>query len=186
MWRVFVTAVGGLTSPVKGPYTEPLYIANKPPDSLPLVSRNVDHDEVEEHLESVQNLITTGRKMKELDDEEEEEAEEDELKPGLPCSPRTLIYEPNHKRSNKLTTVSELELRKLERGELPFTFFSLFCVSYPPVLCLFETLLMGFLVYFQISTWAVCPSLSLLRCRCSSCLVSAVTLIQTGNHGIKR
>ncbi|XP_034450292.1 mitogen-activated protein kinase kinase kinase 14 isoform X2 [Hippoglossus hippoglossus] len=107
--------VGGLTSPVKGPYTEPQYIANKPPDCLPLVSRNVDHDEVEEHQESVQNLITTGGKRKELDDAEEEEADEDELKPGLQCSPRTLIYEPNHKRSSKLTTVSELELRKLER-----------------------------------------------------------------------
>ncbi|XP_019949692.1 mitogen-activated protein kinase kinase kinase 14 isoform X2 [Paralichthys olivaceus] len=106
--------VGGLTSPVKGPYTEPLYIANKPPDSLQLINNN-EVEEVEEHRESVQSLITTGRKIKKLDDEEEEEADEDELKPDLPCSPRTLIYEPNHKRSNKLTTVSELELRKLER-----------------------------------------------------------------------
>ncbi|XP_062264348.1 mitogen-activated protein kinase kinase kinase 14 isoform X1 [Platichthys flesus] len=107
--------VGGLTSPVNGPYTEPLYIDNKPPVSLPLVSGYVDHDEVEEHRETVQNVVTTRRKMKELDDEEEEEADENELKPGLQCPPRSLIYEPNHKRSTKLTTVSELELRKLER-----------------------------------------------------------------------
>ncbi|XP_071327073.1 mitogen-activated protein kinase kinase kinase 14 isoform X2 [Trachinotus anak] len=103
--------VGGLTSPVKGPYTEPLYIANKPPDFLQHINSSVDFDDVEEHRESVEKVITAGRRTEELHDEVEEEEKEQ----GLPLCPQTLISEPNHKRSNKITTVSELELRKLER-----------------------------------------------------------------------
>ncbi|KAG7504858.1 mitogen-activated protein kinase kinase kinase 14-like [Solea senegalensis] len=101
--------VGGLTSPVKGPYTEPLYVTSNPSDSLQLINSSVDcDDDKEEHQE---NSITAGRKTKELDHAEEE----DESKPDSLFCPQTLIYEPNHKRSNKITTVSELELRKLER-----------------------------------------------------------------------
>ncbi|XP_029364303.1 mitogen-activated protein kinase kinase kinase 14 isoform X2 [Echeneis naucrates] len=86
--------VGGLTSPVRGPYTNPLYIANEPPDCLQL---SVDFDnEEEEHQESVTD---------ELDDDREGEKER-----GSPLCPLTLISEPNHKRSNNKTTVSELEL----------------------------------------------------------------------------
>ncbi|XP_040919116.1 mitogen-activated protein kinase kinase kinase 14 isoform X2 [Toxotes jaculatrix] len=105
--------VGGLTSPVKGTYTEPLYIANKPPDSLQLINSSVDCGDEEEHQEFVEKEIIVGRRTKELDDEEE--ADSNDSKRGSPFCPQTLIYEPNHKRSNKITTVSELELRKLER-----------------------------------------------------------------------
>lgn len=119
---VCVTAVGGLTSPVKGPYTEPLYIANEPPDSLQPINSSVDYEDEVEHEESVERAITAGRRAKELDDEEEEkEADSNESKRGSQCYPQMLIYEPNHKRSNKETTVPELELRKLARGEVSFT-----------------------------------------------------------------
>ncbi|XP_051243152.1 mitogen-activated protein kinase kinase kinase 14 [Dicentrarchus labrax] len=104
--------VGGLTSPVKGPYTEPLYFADKPPDSLQLIDSSFDY---EEHQESVEEVITTGRKTKELGDANEEEADSGESKRGSPFCPQTLISEPNHKRGNKITTVPELELRKLEQ-----------------------------------------------------------------------
>ncbi|KAE8283390.1 Mitogen-activated protein kinase kinase kinase 14 [Larimichthys crocea] len=105
--------VGGLTSPVKGPYTEPLYFAEKPPDSLQLISSSVDYEDEEEHQESVDKVITAGRKTRDLgDDDEEKEAES---KRGSPFCPQTLISELSHKRGNKITTVPELELRKLER-----------------------------------------------------------------------
>ncbi|XP_029294447.1 mitogen-activated protein kinase kinase kinase 14 [Cottoperca gobio] len=98
--------VGGLTSPVKGPYTEPLYIADKPPDSLQLIS--VNYEDEDERQESVERVIPTGRRTEEPDDDE------DSKRDSLVC-PQTLISEPNYKRSNKITTVPELELRKLER-----------------------------------------------------------------------
>lgn len=116
MYRVCAIAVGGLTSPVKGPYAEPLYFADKPPDSLPLNNSSVDYEDEEEHKESVEKVITAERKTKELgDDNEEKEAES---KRGQPFCPQMLISEPNHKKNNKITTVPELELRKLERGEV--------------------------------------------------------------------
>ncbi|XP_070836775.1 mitogen-activated protein kinase kinase kinase 14 [Chaetodon trifascialis] len=102
--------VGGLTSPVRGPYTEPLYCADKPPDSLQLVNSSVGYEE--EHQESVEKVITAGRKTKYPGDDEEEK---EDSKRGSPFCPQMLISEPNHKRGNKITTVPELELRKLER-----------------------------------------------------------------------
>ncbi|XP_070779180.1 mitogen-activated protein kinase kinase kinase 14 isoform X2 [Enoplosus armatus] len=108
--------VGGLTSPVKGPYKEPLHIANKPPESLQLINSSVVCEDEEEHPESVEKVITAGRRMEELDDDnEEKEAESNEPKRSSPSCPQMLISEPNHKRGNKITTVPELELRKLER-----------------------------------------------------------------------
>ncbi|XP_076609789.1 mitogen-activated protein kinase kinase kinase 14 [Chaetodon auriga] len=102
--------VGGLTSPVRGPYTEPLYCADKPPDSLQLVNSCIDYEE--EHQESVEKVITAGRKTKYPGDDEEER---EDSRRGSPFCPQMLISEPNHKRGNKITTVPELELRKLER-----------------------------------------------------------------------
>lgn len=115
MYCVCVIAVGGLTSPVTGPYTEPLYIADKPPDSLQLINSSVDYeDKEEEHQESIEEVITTGRKAKELDDDDEEKAaDSNESKRCSPFCPQMLISEPNHK-SGKIT---DFELRKLERGE---------------------------------------------------------------------
>lgn len=107
--------VGGLTSSVKGPYTEPLYIANKPPDSLQLITSSFDYEDEGEHQDFVEKVITAGRKMKEVDDDNEEEAYSNESKQGSPFCPQMPISESNHKRVNKMTTVSELELRKLER-----------------------------------------------------------------------
>ncbi|XP_059204243.1 mitogen-activated protein kinase kinase kinase 14 [Centropristis striata] len=106
--------VGGLTSPVKGPYTEPLYIANKPPDSLQLLSSSFNYEE-EEDQESAEEVMTTGRRTEELDDDGEgKEANCYESKQDSLFCPQTLISEPNQKRSKKATTVPELELRKLE------------------------------------------------------------------------
>ncbi|XP_044036146.1 mitogen-activated protein kinase kinase kinase 14 isoform X2 [Siniperca chuatsi] len=108
--------VGGLTSPMKGPYTEPLCIANKPPDSLQLINSSAEYEAEEEYQDSVEKLITAGRRMKEMDDDDEEkEANSNESKRSSPFCPQMLISEPNYKRGNKITTVPELELRKLER-----------------------------------------------------------------------
>lgn len=111
---VCLVAVGGLTSPVKGAYTEPLYIVNKPPDSLQLLNSSIYNEDEEE--ESVEKAITAGRRTKGWNDEEDEEEEAQR-------GPRKLISEPNHKKDNKVTTVPELErpeveLRKLERGDV--------------------------------------------------------------------
>ncbi|XP_041812815.1 mitogen-activated protein kinase kinase kinase 14 [Chelmon rostratus] len=102
--------VGGLTNPVKGPYTEPRYCADKPPDSLQLINNSVDY--AEEREESVEKVITAGRKTKDLGDNDDGK---EESKRGSPFCPQMLISEPNHKRGNKITTVPELELRKLEQ-----------------------------------------------------------------------
>ncbi|XP_061566874.1 mitogen-activated protein kinase kinase kinase 14 isoform X2 [Cololabis saira] len=105
--------VGGLRSPVKGPYTEPLHIANKAPDSLQLVN-NSDEFEDEEHLESTDNAITAGLEPKTLDEKEVERGSY-EPKHVFPSSPQMLNSEPQtHKKGSKITTVPELELRKLE------------------------------------------------------------------------
>lgn len=111
---------------MKRPYTEPLYVANKPPDFLQLIDSSVNSVD-EEHQESVDNVITARRSVKEedIDDEEEEEADSDKSEQGKPLSQQRLISEPNH----KSTTVSELELRKLETGELSLSFLLIFLVS---------------------------------------------------------
>ncbi|XP_031168114.1 mitogen-activated protein kinase kinase kinase 14 [Sander lucioperca] len=111
--------VGGLTSPVKGPYTEPLYITNKPPDSLQLINSSFNYENEDDHQESVK-VITTGRRTEKLDDDDDDGDEDkragcNESKRDSLFCPQTLISEPNHKRGNKITTVPELELRKLER-----------------------------------------------------------------------
>ncbi|KAK5855908.1 hypothetical protein PBY51_007541 [Eleginops maclovinus] len=103
---IALTEVGGLTSPVRGPYTEPLCVSDKPPDSLQLVNNSVNCED--EDQEFVEKAITTGRMMKDRDDDNEES------KNSIYC-PQTLISEPKYKRGNKITTVPELELRKLER-----------------------------------------------------------------------
>ena len=108
-------AVGGLTSPVKGPYTEPLNIANKPPDSLQLLNSSVNYEDGEEHEESVEKVISAGRRLEELDDDEDEEKE---AQRDSSFCPQKLIFEPNYKKGNKVTTLPELELRKLERGDV--------------------------------------------------------------------
>ncbi|KAF3699963.1 Mitogen-activated protein kinase kinase kinase 14 [Channa argus] len=89
---------GGLVSPAKGPY--------KPPDSLQLITSSFDYKVEEEHQESVEKQ-GRGNDYTEIDS--------NEPKPGLPLCPQMLSSEPNHKRANNITTMSELELRKLER-----------------------------------------------------------------------
>lgn len=161
-----MAAVGGLTSPVKGPYTSPLYISNKPPDSLQLVNSSVDFDDEEEHRRSVEELITAGRRMEELNDDDRDEHEREH---GSPLCPQTLISEPNHKRSSKITTVSELELRKLERGE----------ASLPPpphlplesslVCCLLNSLFSGLFADFYLSSLSQ-PQSAEMQVQLLSCL----------------
>ncbi|XP_074552727.1 mitogen-activated protein kinase kinase kinase 14 [Halichoeres trimaculatus] len=95
--------VGGLTSPVRGPYTEPLFITNKLNDPLQLFRDVGGCEEEEEHQESDWKV----RNTKELNDEDEERNADSSF------SPQMLTTEP--KRADKVTTVPELELRKLER-----------------------------------------------------------------------
>lgn len=104
-----MAAVGGLVSPVKGPYAEPLYFPDKPPDSGPQ-SESCCEDE-EEHKYST---VTTAKKTKKLGDDNEEKAE---LNHCPMVNPIMLVSEPDHKKNN-LSGVPELELRKLERGEV--------------------------------------------------------------------
>ncbi|CAJ1076112.1 mitogen-activated protein kinase kinase kinase 14 [Xyrichtys novacula] len=104
--------LGGLTSPVKGPYIEPLFTTNKPSDSLQLLHSIVgceDDEEVQEERDW--KVITAESNKKDLS----ADSEERESKPCPSSSPQSLISEPNHKRGRKITTVPELELRKLER-----------------------------------------------------------------------
>lgn len=101
--------MGGLVSPAKGPYAEPLYFPDKPPDSVPL-NKSCCEDE-EEHKYST---VTTAKKTKKLGDHNEEKAEP-KLCPMV--HPIMLMSEPDHKKNN-LNGVPELELRKLERGEV--------------------------------------------------------------------
>uniref|UniRef100_A0A3Q1HB68 Protein kinase domain-containing protein n=2 Tax=Anabas testudineus TaxID=64144 RepID=A0A3Q1HB68_ANATE len=105
--------VGGLSSPVKGPYTEPLYIPNKPPDSLQLYNSSVDYEEVE-HQESVEKLGRMAKKL--FNDDEDIKVDSNESKPGSPFSPQTLSSELKRKKGNNITTIPpEHELSKLER-----------------------------------------------------------------------
>ncbi|KAF7661665.1 hypothetical protein LDENG_00256400 [Lucifuga dentata] len=104
---------GGLTSPVKGPYTEPLYIVNKHPSSLQHIYSRLNSDE--EHDEKV----LPSEKIEEVDDDEEKKKKkadsEKESEQSSPLCLQALISETSHKMLNVTTTVSELELRKLER-----------------------------------------------------------------------
>lgn len=104
---------------MKGPYTEPLYIATKPPDSLQLFNTSVDCEE-EEHQESVEKPDRTTEKL--CNDDEDIKANSNGSEPGSSFSPQALTTEPNHKRGNNVITMSELELRKLERGKIDFVF----------------------------------------------------------------
>ncbi|XP_041634331.1 mitogen-activated protein kinase kinase kinase 14 [Cheilinus undulatus] len=108
--------VGGLISPVKGPYMEPLYIANKPADCMQLLHSIVGSEDEEEQKQSDRKVITVERNSQEQDnDEEERETDSNESKQALSLSPLMLISEPHHNRGNKVTNIPELELRKLER-----------------------------------------------------------------------
>ncbi|XP_055008516.1 mitogen-activated protein kinase kinase kinase 14 isoform X1 [Boleophthalmus pectinirostris] len=99
--------VGGLTSSVKGPYIEPLYNVNKPPDNY--LSNSVQETEELPKLDKVWSVDKPKRgigddnlKSHQLDLDSE------------PCVQVPLI-ENIQKERNKTTTVPELELRKLER-----------------------------------------------------------------------
>lgn len=94
-----------------GPYTEPLYCVDKPPDSLQLVDSSVDYGDEEGRRESLEGVITARWKSSEPDDKVTE------ANPDLSSSPLPLTCEPSRKRGSKITTVPELELRKLEQGE---------------------------------------------------------------------
>ncbi|XP_013878954.1 mitogen-activated protein kinase kinase kinase 14 [Austrofundulus limnaeus] len=90
--------VGGLTSPVKGPYTDPLYNVRKLPDSPQLNNSSVDFEDKKNQMESAEKVITAGLKTQKLH-----------------SGPQTLISKPSQRWSNKISTMPELELRKLER-----------------------------------------------------------------------
>lgn len=102
-------AVGGLISPVKGPYAEPLYVPDKPPDSVPLNKSCCEDEE-----ECKYSTVTTAKKTKKLSDVNEEKVE---LKHCPMVHPIMLMSEPDHKKNN-VSGVPELELHKLERGEV--------------------------------------------------------------------
>ncbi|KAM3863811.1 mitogen-activated protein kinase kinase kinase 14 [Diretmus argenteus] len=110
--------VGGVSSPVRGTYTEPLRSVDKPPD-FPHFSSKVDSDdeECQEFEEKATGPLKSKNELDDDDDGGEDEDKEADKKSehGLPLRPQTLISEPNRKTGNATTTVSELELRRLER-----------------------------------------------------------------------
>uniref|UniRef100_A0A668AWM2 Mitogen-activated protein kinase kinase kinase 14a n=1 Tax=Myripristis murdjan TaxID=586833 RepID=A0A668AWM2_9TELE len=114
--------VGGLMSQVRGPYTEPLHIVDKPPDPQQHFTSRVDSED-EDHQEFEVKLMSPWKGRELHDDEEEDDDEDDDVEDkeadpdktsntGSPTCPQTLISEPNHKLGSN-NTVSEL--RKLER-----------------------------------------------------------------------
>ncbi|XP_043956253.1 mitogen-activated protein kinase kinase kinase 14 [Gambusia affinis] len=105
--------VGGLISSVQGPYTDPLYVPNKPPDDLHPVYSSGEFEDEEEHKKSADKIITDLRTKNKIP-EKDLETSLNEPKRESWNTPQMLILEPNFKR-NKITTVPELELRKLER-----------------------------------------------------------------------
>lgn len=105
---------------MKGPYAEPLYVSEKPPDSVPL-NKSCCKDEEE----CKYSTVATAKKTNTLDNDNEDKGES---KQCLMVHPIMLMSEPDHKK-NTLSGVPELELHKLERGEvshnvLLFFFFS--------------------------------------------------------------
>lgn len=103
-------AVGGLVSPVKGPYAEPLFFPDKLPDAVPLNTSCCEEEEEEE-----EDKYSTVPKAKKLGEDNEGKAES---KHCPMVHPIMLMAEPGHKK-NDLSGVPELELSKLERGEDP-------------------------------------------------------------------
>ncbi|CAB1341744.1 unnamed protein product, partial [Coregonus sp. 'balchen'] len=109
--------VGGLSSPIRGSYKEPLQIDDSPSQSSqprpPFSSDTCSEESPELWLES----MNPGGKEMNNDDEEEEEGSEETTSP--PDSPRSLLTQlhewQNPKMADVTSTVSELELRKLER-----------------------------------------------------------------------
>lgn len=174
---VCAITVGGLTSPLRGPYAQPLYFEEKPPDYPPLNHGSLDYDK--EQRGSAQPGITAATDLKKWA-YHCEETEAEETKPSSPCCPQ--ISEPNHKRSNKTSTVPELELRKLERGAL-FSVTVIVTVIVLKLLTHFNLILWHLL---QIFTWPACLSFTLRRSRSSCCPASAATPTPTGNWGTKR
>ncbi|XP_012734443.2 mitogen-activated protein kinase kinase kinase 14 [Fundulus heteroclitus] len=102
--------VGGLSSSVQGPYTEPLYVPNKPPDDLHPINSSSDF---EEHMKSADKVITGLRTKDKMVQNDVETSPSDPKRESCNTS-QMFIPEPNIKR-NKVSTVPELELRKLER-----------------------------------------------------------------------
>ncbi|XP_051904588.1 mitogen-activated protein kinase kinase kinase 14 [Hippocampus zosterae] len=86
--------VGGLRSPWRSSYTEPLYFANKPPDSPPVECENDEEKNMDRSS------------IVELNDGDEDEADV--------CEQET-HFDLNHSKNRITNTVPELELRKLER-----------------------------------------------------------------------
>ncbi|TNM96926.1 hypothetical protein fugu_015082 [Takifugu bimaculatus] len=62
--------VGGLVSPVKGPYAEPLYFPDKPPDAVPLNTSCCEEEEDHKYA-----TVTTAKKAKKLGEDNEGKAE---------------------------------------------------------------------------------------------------------------
>ncbi|KAM9780091.1 mitogen-activated protein kinase kinase kinase 14 [Neosynchiropus ocellatus] len=93
--------VGGVTSPVRGPYMTPLYINAKPPDSEQRAGSS----------ELSQDAGQLLRKLKELDVDDDAEADRKQPEKGTRGDLLDTVFEP----LPSVTTVPELELRKLER-----------------------------------------------------------------------
>lgn len=99
--------VGGLTSSVKGPYIEPLYNVNKPPDTQ-------DHSSVQnsdEHQERHDKVWTRDKPKRGTD----HDSTVDKSDLGAPLRVQAPFIENIEKERDRITTVPELELRKLER-----------------------------------------------------------------------
>ncbi|XP_034045758.1 mitogen-activated protein kinase kinase kinase 14 isoform X2 [Thalassophryne amazonica] len=107
--------VGGFTSPVRGPYAEPLYTVKKPFDAFKHANSKGGYKDQE--LRASGEEITAGKKLKELVDgyRKESDGADKESESGSTFCPQAPTSESNHKMGNTVSTMPETELRKLER-----------------------------------------------------------------------
>lgn len=102
--------VGGLSSSVKGPYVDPHYIDSQPPDTD--VHQHNSEQDNDEHLHH-QDKVWTRDKPKRGIGDDDPTADKTDL--GSPLCVKVPFIENIEKEGNNVTTVPELELRKLER-----------------------------------------------------------------------
>jgi hypothetical protein len=146
-----VSLVGGLSSPIRGSYKEPLQIDDSPGQSSqpwPPFSRDACSEENHKLL-----LESMNPGSRELNNDEEEGSEADtEETTSPPDSPRSLLTQlhewQNPKMADVTSNVSELELRKLERGKDCCNILHVCCLS----VCVSQFILLDVYPCVSIST----------------------------------
>lgn len=163
-----MSLVGGLSSPIRGSYKEPLQIDDSPSQSsqpLPPFSRDTCSEESPELW--LESMNPGSRELNNDEEEEGSEADTEETtsSPDSPCSLLTQLHEwQNPKMADVTSNVSELELRKLERGKGCCNILCVCCLS----VCVSKFILLDVYLCVSISTQvnsSVLTAPLLLLCR---------------------